>query len=196
MYCRAWLARYSDATCADPSVVLPWWCSASAVALSAMPRLCQGKENTCLAFFLHLCSHGLLGGGTEGPQFSCKRNVWCSSGGRGWMGEGWRVQNVFTPALLITVQEKPVALVFSVLWKHCQAAETAVSWFFFIGKTRLRWGMSRAQPFCQTPRAQHSSHCSRVQEREMLASSPVSPSRLCQVASCAQLGSSCHLLLC
>lgn len=39
------------------------------------------------------------------------------------MGEGGRVQNVFTSALLITMQEKLVALwcgsVFcSVLWKH------------------------------------------------------------------------------
>lgn len=35
------------------------------------------------------------------------------------MGEGRRVQNVFTAALLITMQENPVALVFcSVLWKH------------------------------------------------------------------------------
>lgn len=75
MYCRAWLARYSDSTCADHSVVLPWWCSASTVAPSAMPRLHHGKESTCLAFFLHLCSHGLLGGGTEGPQFLCKSNV-------------------------------------------------------------------------------------------------------------------------
>lgn len=145
MYCRAWLARYSDATCADHSVVLPWWCSASAVAPSAMPRLCQGKESTCLAFFLHLCSHGLLDGGTEGPQFSCKRNVWCSSGGGGWMGEGWRVQNVFTPALLITMQEKPVALVFcSVLWKHSVKQLKLLSLGLFL-LAKLDWDEERAE---------------------------------------------------
>lgn len=97
-----------------PSLVVLCQCSCPQCNAQVMPR--KGK---CLAFFLHLCSCVLLGGGTEGPQLLCKRNVWCSAGGRGWMGEGWWVQNVSTPALLITMQEKPVALVFcSVLWKH------------------------------------------------------------------------------
>lgn len=184
-----------------PSWVVLCQCSCP----SAMLRLCQGKESMCLAFFLHLCSHGLLGGGTECPQFSCKRNVWCSTGGRGWRGEGWWVQNVFTHALLITTQEKPVALVFAL----CSGSSLSSSWNcyllgFFIGKTRLRWGMSRAQPFCQTPRAQHTSYCSRVRKRDAgtlssLSLSIVSGGILCpagfQLPTTALLVLRQHLLL-
>lgn len=188
MYRRAWLARYSDSTCADHSVVLPWWCSASTVAPSAMPRLHDGKESTCLAFFLHLCSHGLLGGGTEGPQFLCKSNV-----------NGGKVDEYKIYLVLPDYDAREASgsdLLLCAVEPFLSSSWNCFLLAFFIGKTRLRWGMSRAQPFCQIPWAQHSSHCSRVQEREMLASSPISPSWLCQVVFCAQLGSSCRLLLC
>lgn len=79
----------------------------------------HAKESLCLTFLLHLCSHGLLVVAQKVPR-SHKRNVGGLTGGGGWTrGEGWQVQHVFTPALLITMQNKPVTLIFcSVLWKH------------------------------------------------------------------------------
>lgn len=50
--------------------------------------------------------------------------------------------------------------------------------------------MSIEQPFCQTPGAQHSYHCYRVRKKKLLAPSPVSASRLCQVAASAALSCS------
>lgn len=143
----------------------------------------------CLTFLLHLCSRGLLGGGTEGPQFSCKRNVWCyTSGGGGWMGGKVDEYKMYLLLPSWLQCKRNQWLWYSAL---CSGSTPSSSWNccilgLFIGKTSTRWGMSIEQPFCQTLRAQHSLlQCER--ERKILASSPVSASRLFPVASSAAL---------